>query len=600
MKPNTSLRAIRRALLPVFLVSLSVFCSHVNAATISFPTITSYQGRNVDENPNGSWEYDLRSTSLLSKADAVQWTRDRHTVELMEIYDDGNGRSYYSHVQHDEIFTTGENGPNDCDFWEAHGPGAILVPQSEAIFIYVSTAGGTPPPDPANVVAVCRFDSGLRVGIWTVPAMEVRAAGPICPERYSRLGGMCVWNNGLPLPTKNLGGDRCEILAGNPINVATGNKYQRENDINASGNSTLEFVRHYNSGLERSGSIGANWSHSYRKSVFRENNSVIVRRENGSEYFFVRQSSGEWITDSDIIARLTETQTGWLYVDENDNTEEFSSEGRLSSITDRAGKTLTFSYDNEDRLETVTDNFGKTLTFFYDDRHRINEIVAPDSTIYQYDYDINGNLRSVTYPDITTENLSDNPIRIYHYEDPAHTNHLTGITDENGLRYASWSYDFRHGRAISSEHENSAERVDIAYSHDPSSTLLTSTVSNAQGEEHIYSFNRSLGVAKTSQISGNACATCGGDAQAITYDANGFVTSRTDFNGNVTNFTRDSRGLELTRTEAFGTPEQRTITTTWHPNFRLPTEIIEPNKTTIFTYDTNGNLLSRSETDTRP
>lgn len=107
-----------------------------------------------------------------------------------------------------------------------------------------------------------------------------------------------------------------------------------------------------------------------------------------------------------------------------------------------------------------------------------------------------------------------------------------------------------------------------------------------------------FGVARTANVEGDQCTTCGSDAQTLTYDANGFVASRIDFNGNATNFTRDTRGLELTRIEAFGTPEQRTITTTWHPDFRLPTEIIEPNKTTTFTYDANGNLMSRTETDT--
>lgn len=56
--------------------------------------------------------------------------------------------------------------------------------------------------------------------------------------------------------------------------------------------------------------------------------------------------------------------------------------------------------------------------------------------------------------------------------------------------------------------------------------------------------------------------------------------------------------MEVSRTEAFGTAAERTITTTWHPVFRKPTEIVEPGKTTTFTYDALGHLLSRTETDT--
>ncbi|MGH8571940.1 MAG: hypothetical protein ACREX8_05105, partial [Gammaproteobacteria bacterium] len=77
----------------------------------------------------------------------------------------------------------------------------------------------------------------------------------------------------------------------------------------------------------------------------------------------------------------------------------------------------------------------------------------------------------------------------------------------------------------------------------------------------------------------------------------GFVASRTDFNGQTTLYSHDARGLERSRTEALGTPEARTITTEWHPRFRLPITITEPGKESTFTYDTAGRLLTRTETD---
>jgi YD repeat-containing protein len=72
------------------------------------------------------------------------------------------------------------------------------------------------------------------------------------------------------------------------------------------------------------------------------------------------------------------------------------------------------------------------------------------------------------------------------------------------------------------------------------------------------------------------------------------MTSKTDWQGNVTSYTRDSRGLELSRTEANGTPEARTITTEWHSNYRLPVKITEPGKITEYTYDAQGRQLSRT------
>jgi YD repeat-containing protein len=82
----------------------------------------------------------------------------------------------------------------------------------------------------------------------------------------------------------------------------------------------------------------------------------------------------------------------------------------------------------------------------------------------------------------------------------------------------------------------------------------------------------------------------------FTYDSNGYVASQTDWNGNLTTFVNNGRGLPKTITEAAGTPLARTTTTAWHSTFHLPVQITEPNRTTAFTYDANGNLLAKTIT----
>ena len=63
--------------------------------------------------------------------------------------------------------------------------------------------------------------------------------------------------------------------------------------------------------------------------------------------------------------------------------------------------------------------------------------------MYKYSYDSYHRLVRVEYPDGTT--------RQYHYENADFYYALTGITDENGVRYATFAYDSQ-GRAISTEH----------------------------------------------------------------------------------------------------------------------------------------------------
>ncbi|UQW76404.1 hypothetical protein [Pseudomonas avellanae] len=51
----------------------------------------------------------------------------------------------------------------------------------------------------------------------------------------------------------------------------------------------------------------------------------------------------------------------------------------------------------------------------------------------------------------TTAIASDVSAREYHYENSRNSGLLTGITDERGIRFATWVYDTQ-GRAVSSQH----------------------------------------------------------------------------------------------------------------------------------------------------
>ncbi|MEW8057605.1 MAG: RHS repeat domain-containing protein, partial [Candidatus Thiodiazotropha sp.] len=97
-------------------------------------------------------------------------------------------------------------------------------------------------------------------------------------------------------------------------------------------------------------------------------------------------------------------------------------------------------------------------------------------------------------------------------------------------------------------------------------------------------------------IEGDRCTTCSsGGTQAYTYDTNGFVASKTDWEGNITTYTRDAQGRELSRTEASGTPNARTVTTTWDTSLNKPLVITEPDRITEYTYDANGRRLSANQ-----
>ena len=126
-------------------------------------------------------------------------------------------------------------------------------------------------------------------------------------------------------------------------------------------------------------------------------------------------------------------RTGWQYREGSaGDLEIYDATGRLLSITNNSGLTQTLAYNALGQLITVTDAFGCSLAFTYDASGRISTMTDPAGGVYTYAYDpVNENLVSVTYPDTKT--------KTYHYENATFVHVLTGITDENGNRYATWS-----------------------------------------------------------------------------------------------------------------------------------------------------------------
>ena len=119
-------------------------------------------------------------------------------------------------------------------------------------------------------------------------------------------------------------------------------------------------------------------------------------------------------------------------------------------------------------------------------------------------------------------------------------------------------------------------------------------MTDGRGNKRSFGFTTQFGVIKPTAVTGSANPT--GSGSAFTYDSRGFVSSRTDLNGNVTIYTHDARGNQISRTEAYGTSLARNINTTWHPTFHLATQIVRPGRITAFAYDALGNLLSETVT----
>jgi YD repeat-containing protein len=167
---------------------------------------------------------------------------------------------------------------------------------------------------------------------------------------------------------------------------------------------------------------------------------------------------------------------------------------------------------------------------------------------------------------------------------------MTGYINENNILFATWSYDDK-GRVVMNEQAGGVNHYDFTYNADGSTT-----VSNSNNASRTYQFEVVNGAIKIDQITGDRCDTCpNGGIKSYLYNADGYAISKTDWNGNTTTYTRDTQGRELSRTEAAGTPEERTVTTTWDTNLNKPLIVTEPERIIEYRYSPEGRLLSREE-----
>ena len=267
-----------------------------------------------------------------------------------------------------------------------------------------------------------------------------------------------------------------------------------------------------------------------------------------------------------------------------------AAEAILTSIQARNGYTQTLTYNASQQLTSVTDSYNRTLTFLYLN-NRLVEVMTPDTLFLTFRFTssslgTNDLLTQVFYS--TTPPAS----QTYLYTNSGLPFTLTDIYDERGYDYNSWTYD-NQGRALTSR-RGGFDLTTVSYDD----TTGNRTVTGPLGQVSVFKFAMLQGVPKITEIDRQATSTTTSAQETFTYDANGYTSGLTDWNGNTTQYLNNSRGEPVSITEGAGTPQARTTTIAYLSNFHLPTQIVTSGLTTNFTYDSSGDPLTRTLTDT--
>ena len=401
---------------------------------------------------------------------------------------------------------------------------------------------------------VC-YDFGRASGnVW-------RTREENCPAGYDRIAardsnsiGSCFSSKtGVVRGTPH----QCEVtpvspLVGNPCDTTTGAKTESVTDYSSD---TLQLVRSYNSHAQVKNSFGPGWIHNYDRelSISRATRgsplapSMLIRPDgvaNLLRFRLYNNSESTWQSTSGngiIVRRETPNYRAYL---RSGAQELYNASGALIELVDAAGRSTIIERDELDRVSTVTGPYGKQLQFEYDDDGRLAQVIDPAGNPISYGYASNGALVSVTYPDTSQQ--------ILHYENSGLPFHLTGITDENGDRYSTYSYD-SIGRAIHSTHADGFEAMSLVY--EPTQTIVT----DAAGTERIFQFTTDTTKLRklTAVVEADAITTI--VTPSYNSDIQRRATQLVDANGIVTEFGYDAFH-KVSETKASGTPEERTTT----------------------------------------
>jgi RHS repeat-associated protein len=432
--------------------------------------------------------------------------------------------------------------------------------------------------------------------------------------------------------------------AADPVATPTGMKREAVTDF-STADGLLAFKRTYYSDPNYWGDsspylsrLGRGWTSNFdaRLTTIPTNNNppwntpwwVYVRLPDGSEIAFKNTSGttfvpyaynpvgNSWSTVSNIPETLTWNGTNWLLTLPDDSVYTFDGEagtrntaGSLLSIQYRGGYTQTLTWNGNGQNTQVSDSLGRSLTFTYGSNGFLSQLTDPDGHIFSYTYQDNSNIDTyaaghgmtvtnlpdpeygligVSYPDSTSVQ--------YLYENTSFPYALTGIIDGRGIRIETTAYD-TSGRVTSTQQAGGVGSYAFAYNPSAGQT----TVTNPAGKTTVYSYNANVaGTSPLTQIAGQASANCAAANTTFAYDSNGYVTQFTDGEGRITQMVNDPRGIPTSITRGSGTASASTTTYTLDPVFHVPDQVVAPNLTTAFSWNSSGQLTQLTKTDTTP
>lgn len=377
-----------------------------------------------------------------------------------------------------------------------------------------------------------------------------------------------------------------------PCHPSSGDKSRSETDFTFAGRPFTRFYHSLRETMPSGFRMGEGWTHSFSTTMLDPYGPrmLITSKGHWAPYFYV--SAGRWRVPNLGNASLDQMPGGtWRLTEGNGDISTFSAEGQLTEVRSPGApeRDVRLEYLNG-RISRVVDNAGKAAVFTYDRWNQLFQISLPDGVTYTYGYDSNENLTTVT--------SSAGGTKTYHYGESGLSNNsdpnlLTGITYEDGERFATFGYDV-HGRVLlSTLHAAGGALTETTrlYYTGANSTQVTLPGGSVQTVTYTPDlYRKPLTITDASGTVSN------------TYDGYGRLLTHTDGRGAQSQYGYTGERLTSVISGA-GTTVQRKVETDWDSASNLPTErrIFDSSNSmvgrTTWTYNSRGQVLTTTQTD---
>lgn len=399
------------------------------------------------------------------------------------------------------------------------------------------------------------------------------------------------------------GPDQNSGVMDDPVNASTGNYYDQKTDLSVdSVGFPVQFTRAYNSADRRIGSLGKGWQFAYDiRLINTDDNQFAVKLPDGSADYFDYNGQEFKATTPTATSTLQSEGDGFIYTMANGMIYRFDMNGLLSEIEDRNGNLMDLVYNADGYLEKIIDTAGREYQLEHQEG-RLTKITDPAGRVVTYTYDENKQLTSVTTPAGRVWHYAYNEdLKMISQTDPK--GGVTGFTYDGDVEKVIKithpdggvvSFDYQEGQTVQTD-ENGGK---ITFVHDDQGRMVKLIDQLGQEETYAYddhgnmtSYTDRNGHVTTSVYDelGNLLSSTrpNGYKQELTYNSYSQPTSIKDAFGEV-KMTYDDKGNLLKRTDALGNAATFTYNDKGQPlTFTSPL-----NQTLTYSYDAEGNMIN--------